>query len=285
MPLDPDLVGSTYEAGGFEVTADGIAAYADATLERLEAYQGSDAVAPPVFGIVPVWGGIQRIMADDRLGFDLARIVHGEQRMRFHRPVRAGDALTSTGTVASLGHRGDNEIVTLTFTTRDDAGEPVLEQDVVVVSRGTAPPEEQRRSVGKPGTEPPAAVGATSEEEPDIERTVDLPEDITYRYANASGDDNAIHVDPEFAERAGLGGIIVHGMCMFAVALQGVVEEVADGDPGRVAAASVRFSRPMRPGEPLTTRIWRTPQGGVFESRDPAGNAVLKAGAAEVRPV
>ena len=82
--------------------------------------------------------------------------------------------------------------------------------------------------------------------------SVELPADVTYRYARASGDDNRIHVDDEFAKSTGLPGIIVQGMCLFSIALQAVVETA--GGPTRVGAAAVRFRRPVLPGTRFETR-------------------------------
>jgi acyl dehydratase len=49
----------------------------------------------------------------------------------------------------------------------------------------------------------------------------------------------------------------------------------------------VRFSRPVLPGEDVTTRFWPTAEeGGAttygFETENPAGQAVIKDGLAEV---
>lgn len=274
------LVGTRFEVDDFAVTAERIEAYAEATGDPLPAYRGPEAVAPPVFGIVPVWGGVQSAMADPRLEIDLGRIVHGEQHMRYRRPIRAGDVLRSTGELISVHERGENEILVLRFSTADAAGEPVLEQDIVTVSRGTASGEEGRST----GATPPPQLPSPPDGDPDEARTADLDDEITYRYAKASGDDNRIHVDPEFARGAGLPGIIVQGLCLLSIALQGPIERHASGDPGRVRALGVRFSRPIEPGRGLTTRIWTVPEGARFEGVDPDGNAVLKNGVVEIAP-
>ena len=43
-----------------------------------------------------------------------------------------------------------------------------------------------------------------------------VADDQTVRYAAASGDDFAIHLDDEFARKVGLPGRIVHGLCTMA---------------------------------------------------------------------
>jgi acyl dehydratase len=269
-----------FEVPDFVVSAERIGAYAAATGDPLPAYRGEQAVAPPVFAIVPVWPAIQSALAEEALGLDVSRIVHGEQHMRFHRPIRAGDVLRSGGELAALEERGQNEVFVLRFSTETAEGTPVAEQDVVCVSRGTA--EGNRAAVTASGNarrllDPP-------DQEPDAVRTVHLAEDITYRYAEASGDDNRIHVDPVFARDAGLPGIIVQGLCLLSIALQGVIEVVGDRRPERVRALGVRFSRPLQPGRSFETRIWSTQEGASFEGAGPDGKPVLRNGTVTLAP-
>ena len=61
------------------------------------------------------------------------------------------------------------------------------------------------------------------------------------KYAGASGDFNVIHWSDRLATKAGLPGVIAHGMYTMAQAGR-YVTELAGGDPGRVKQFSVRFS-------------------------------------------
>lgn len=61
-------------------------------------------------------------------------------------------------------------------------------------------------------------------------------------YANASGDQNPIHQDDDFAKSVGLPGIIAHGM--FTMGLVGTVLTDVAG-PGSVIDFQVRFTRPV----------------------------------------
>lgn len=60
------------------------------------------------------------------------------------------------------------------------------------------------------------------------------------RYAAASRDHNAIHWSQTFAERAGLPGVIAHGMLTMGAAVQ-LVSDWA-GDPGAVVDYQTRFT-------------------------------------------
>ena len=278
MSINRERLGASYGPVHLTVDADRIAAYADATADPLPLYRGRNAVAPPAFAVVPVWSAIQQAIADDELGIDIGRIVHGEQRMAFHRLIRAGDELTSVGSLSSITERGENEVFILTFETRDAAGSLVTTQEVVCVSRGTA-----ASKPAQAGSQPVPATSSSGEErEPDLVRGVDLPDDITFRYASASGDDNRIHVDDEFARSVGLPGIIVQGMCLFSIALQAVLGAAGGGRPERVGSATVRFRRPLRPGSTFETSVYADGDETRFEGRGRDGQVVLTGTAAIV---
>lgn len=62
-------------------------------------------------------------------------------------------------------------------------------------------------------------------------------------YANASGDQNPIHQDEEFAKGVGLPGLIAHGMFTMATAAR-VLTDFA-GDPGAIVEFGTRFTKPV----------------------------------------
>jgi acyl dehydratase len=110
-----------------------------------------------------------------------------------------------------------------------------------------------------------------------------IAEDQTRRYADASGDHNAFHLDDEVARAAGLPGIIVHGLCLMAFAGRAVLASQEIDDPAAIRRLAVRFSRPMTPGDALTTRIRRPENGAIrFDSTDRGGDVILKDGLAEL---
>ena len=80
------------------------------------------------------------------------------------------------------------------------------------------------------------------------ELVVTFTEEQIAAYAEASGDRNPIHLDPEFARSVGLPGVIAHGMLQM-----GLLARVA-GDPGRLRQLSCRFAGMVRPGDTVTFR-------------------------------
>ena len=104
-------------------------------------------------------------------------------------------------------------------------------------------------------------------------------------YAAASGDFNPIHIDPEIGEMAGLGGVILQGLCTMAWAAEAAVNYA--GDPGRVKRVRVRFSRPVAPGDTVTIqgKTSRVENGRTFAeltAKNQRGEDVLRGASVEL---
>lgn len=69
------------------------------------------------------------------------------------------------------------------------------------------------------------------------------------RYAGASGDFNPIHTVVPIGEKAGLGGVIAHGMLIMGMAGEALGKWFARD---QLRMFKVRFSKMTRPGEKLT---------------------------------
>jgi len=63
---------------------------------------------------------------------------------------------------------------------------------------------------------------------------------LTKRYAEASGDPNPIHTDPDFAKKVGLPGVILHGLYTMAQVAR-AHSAVAGGDPRALKRLAVQF--------------------------------------------
>lgn len=107
-------------------------------------------------------------------------------------------------------------------------------------------------------------------------------------YAEAAGDFNPIHLDPEFAAQTQFGSRIAHGMLILAF----VSEMMGTAFPATWAeggALRVRFRAPVFPGESVTTYgkiklITDSPSGRVAECvvgcRKPDGSDAIAGTAA-----
>ena len=67
-------------------------------------------------------------------------------------------------------------------------------------------------------------------------------------FARLSGDDNPIHVDPDFAAGTRFGKTVAHGALLCSV-LRGLIEELVPG--GRQVRQSTLYPAPSAVGEPL----------------------------------
>lgn len=276
MPINPELVGRTYPASTYEVTSDAIRAYAAATNEGNPAFGGDEPVAPPAFPVVPSSGVLAAVLFDPDLGVNLARLVHGEEDHVLHAPIRPGDVLTVAGSLESSEAKESGETFTVYTSLTNQDGVLAAEVRSLMFVRGSG--SRTKGTPAEPEPEPEIAFSAVQK----------VDEDQTYRYAEASGDHNPIHTDPEFARgAAGLPGIILHGMCTMAFAGKVILDEACGGDPSRLRRIRVRFSKPVFPGETLTTRGWVLGSAdGIttygFETLNTRGSPVLRNGEAEV---
>jgi acyl dehydratase len=69
-------------------------------------------------------------------GIDFSRIVHGDQRFTFSRPIVAGDELTAQLTVASVKSLGGHSMVTAVSEITDESGAHVVTATSTLVVRG-----------------------------------------------------------------------------------------------------------------------------------------------------
>jgi acyl dehydratase len=268
MSFDVTAIGKAGDEHPYEVTAPALQAYADAT---------DDVVGGPVFALLPVWdaaGQVSRAVASDDIR---PQVVHYEQDVVVHRPLTAGMRLRSRATPVALLGRPNGTSLVIRTETRGEDGELLNEQYITEFFRGIEAPE----SVGERA--PDHRLDA--EGEPAAEITYPVAEDQTVRYADASGDHFAIHLDDDFARSVGLPGRIVHGLCTMAFTGRAVLEAAGAGDPARVERLAVRFSAPLFPGDTLTTRIWSLGDGAYgFDAVSGQGATVVKDGRAELAP-
>ncbi|MDQ1513045.1 MAG: hypothetical protein QOC59_887 [Microbacteriaceae bacterium] len=95
-----------------------------------------DVVAPPTFAVVVQERTLAQLLADERAGVDFSRVVHGDQRFSYRRPIVAGDLLTARMTVTSVKRLGGNAMITAESVLRDAAGEHVATAVSTLVVRG-----------------------------------------------------------------------------------------------------------------------------------------------------
>ena len=146
MPLDQSFVGRSwpptepYQVGREKIRefARAIGAtdaeYLDPEAARAIGY--ADVVAPPTFPIVLTMDASRQVIDDPALGLDYSRVVHGDQKFAYTRPVVAGDALVCVNTVDEITSRGGHDFITTRTQVSTADGEPVVTVWSKLVQRG-----------------------------------------------------------------------------------------------------------------------------------------------------
>jgi acyl dehydratase len=96
----------------------------------------ADVVAPPTFAVVVQEQTLAQLLAEPDAGIDFSRVVHGEQRFSYTRPIVAGDELRATLTVTSVKTLGGNAMVTAESAIVDTDGGHVVTATSTLVIRG-----------------------------------------------------------------------------------------------------------------------------------------------------
>lgn len=270
-PRPATPVGKRYDGGQHEAIRTEFLAYAAATDDPNPAYGD---IAPPMYHVRPLMPLMSALAADPELDLDRLRLVHGEHAATFYRPLRDGDRLDLSARLLSLEDKPSGRVATFGLYIHV-AGALAVEATTTYFVRAkqtdAAPREKAARA---PEAAPP---------EPTWTGPQAVALDQPVRYADASGDHNPIHLDPAVAQAAGLPGVILHGLCTMAFAQRDLVRTVCGGDPLRLRALSVRFARPVLPGQQLALSVWDDGTGDVrFATTDDQGRAVIANGRARV---
>jgi acyl dehydratase len=282
MAVDLTTLGTPSEPADFLVEAARTVQYAAATNDPNPRYTSGE-LAPPVFGVVPVFDAIAASSAGLIPQEYVFFIVHGEQDMHFHQPLRPGVTLSTTVTPLSVRVGGSGTRITMQTDSADKAtGEPVVTQYFTIFVRTMS--DGESAGPDKPGHDFPEAARGAPVGEPFV---VHVDDDQTFRYRDASGDQMPIHLDDAVAKSVGLPGIIAHGLCTMAMTSQAVVQRVCDGDPARLKRLAVRFAANVFPGNDVEVQLYDAGPAGdgrhayAFEATS-KGDVVVKNGWAEV---
>lgn len=247
MPIDPDIaIGAELPSQEVSWTASDVLLYhlaLGARPEELRYVYERDLRTLPTFAVV---AGTLRTTRQPTLvmpgiDVDLVRALHGRQELVVHKPLPPEGRVTAHSRIADVYDKGSAAIIVTETET------PYYTLRTTVFVRGEG---------GFGGHRGPSTSRPAPDREPDA--TVLCPtwpqQALFYRLC---GDRNPLHVDPEFAARAGFPRPIMHGLCTYGMVGKAVVDSVLDGDPGRLTAISGRFAGVVYPGESLRVRIWR----------------------------
>lgn len=198
-------------------------------------------------------------LADPASGVDPKEVLHVEQAFELIAPVPATGEVVSQTRITGVIDKGAGGAALILSETElcDAAGCPFARLDRTTFIRGGG---------GFGGTTEaanPRPVRPMPDGPPD--HVVDLatrPEQaLLYRL---NGDLNPLHSDPDLARQVGFERPILHGLCTMGVVCHALLRVLGDYADETMRGVSLRFSKPVYPGETIRTEIWND---GSFRAR------------------
>lgn len=215
-------------------------------------------VAPPGFAFVPTYPlSIAIVRA---AGINPDHITHVAESQRLNRPITAGQVLSSAASI--IGHREAAEgarLLSWRADLADTGGEPVgTTASTVLVRRDNRWPHRRDPAPYRPRA-------AATRHRFQVTRA------HLAKYCEVSGDTHPVHRSDVAARQCGLGGVIMHGSLLLAVA--GRAATASAGGPAGVTELGGRFTMPVEvPDDDLGCQLDVTAASG------PAGKLALDVG-------
>ena len=184
-----------------------------------------------------------------RSKMNYAKLLHGEQRLRLHRPLPSAGEFDINTRIVGVYDKGKDKgalVLTESGAVLPD-GEPLFTVGSTSFYRGDG---------GFGGTAEGAPTPhALPRRKPDTVCTLPQRPEQALIYA-LCGDRNPLHRDPVAARRSGFERPILHGLCSYGIACHAVLDQVVNYDATRILSFDARFSAPVYPGEAQTVDLW-----------------------------
>jgi acyl dehydratase len=282
------LVGATVGPLTQEIDARWLMAYAAGLGETEPAYldtlRAGGLVAHPLFPVSYEWP-LAVESRERQLGAEIAlHGVHASHDLTLHRPIRAGDRLTTTAIVVAVAPRRAGAYVLTRYETRNARAERVSTTDYGSVYLGVACEPEGSLL---PGTALPKGEGGAKEEDAWTDE-VPIAATLAHVYSECARIWNPIHTDPEAARRVGLPSIILHGTATLALSVSAALRHDERGPAARITRLACRFTGMV----PLPSRLLVQGRSDTtagagrrvrFRATMPSGGVVLADGCLEAQ--
>lgn len=215
-------------------------------------YEGRGPKVLPTYAVIPGMRALGNIGKVVKL--DVARLLHGEQGVQIHRPLPATAELTMTSHISEVWDKGKAAVIGIHADFADAEGVVFSTTSTLFFIGGggfggeTGPSTKDKNQ--PPDRAPDQTISYATQEE----------QGALYRL---SGDRVALHIDPEFAQKAGYEKPFMHGLCTFGFVGRAVLQGVCGMDPARFISMEGRFSERAEFGDEIQTQIWHTNPGEV----------------------
>lgn len=195
--------------------------------------------------------------ARPEVDLDDLHVVHGSERIELDMDIPVEGHVESTPRIVAVHDKGPGKGALVV--SRREIRDCASGKRIAVVT--------QRAFCRADG-----GIGSTPGEASPPARLPDRASDGEFRLATSSraaaiyrlsGDDNPLHIDPEFAGAAGFPRPILHGLATYGHLARGILRQF----PGRrIRSMDCRFTGPVLPGDELTVTVWNVPGGCRFRA-------------------
>jgi acyl dehydratase len=269
QPISAELVGLATDPVEVSWTEKDVQLYALAVGCKPEQeldfiYEARGPKVLPTFAVIPGLNIMGAVMS--QVQFNLAMLLHGEQKITLHRAIPATGKAMGVGTIVEVWDKGKAAVVGVECVVSDAQG-PLFTTHATLFIRGA----------GGFGGERGAASQAVQvpQREPDhvVEDITRAEQAALYRL---TGDRNPIHIDPGFAKFGGFDQPFLHGLCTYGFAGRAALSRLCDGDPARFKSMTGRFSDQVYMGDSIITKIWIEQAGAaIMQVETQKGNVAL----------
>jgi acyl dehydratase len=219
----------------------------------------------PTFAVVPALEAMATTLG--KLGANPMMILHGEQGTYMDKPIPQRGKFITTPEVTGIYDKGKGALVVINTSTTDEKGEHLFDSMISLYCRG------QGNFGGDRGPEQPAW-DPPEGKDPEFKDSYKTSEDLPALY-RLSGDINPLHIDPNFARIGGFDRPILHGLCTYGIVCKSLIKGLCNDDVTRLKEYKVRFSRPVMPGETITTKAWNLGDGTYAVQANTENNLVI----------
>jgi len=228
-------------------------------------YERKGPLVLPTYAVIPGMRALGNLGQAVKL--KIQRLLHGEQSVELIRPLPANADIILNSRISEVWDKGKAGVIGVTSEGSDEDGLLFKTHATLFYIGG-----------GDFGGEPgPSSSGKNlpPEREPDhvIEHQTREEQGALYRL---SGDKVALHIDPEFAQKAGYDKPFMHGLCTYGFVGRAILSSVCQGDPERFHSMTGRFAQRVQFEQKIITKIWVTSPGeAIVQAENQDGVVVL----------
>jgi acyl dehydratase len=251
MALNMNAVGKTIGPLTRDYTWKDVVLYAlgvGAGFADLEYCYEKDLKVIPSFAIAAIFDLVFHIGTESK--FNPAGILHGEQGLIFYNPIPTQGTLTTEAKITHYYDKGKEKgaLVVTENETFDSSGKKLFAGVFTMFARLDG---------GFGGENAPQKTVVFPDKKPDfvVDANPSLDQPLLYRL---SGDTFDLHVNSKFAQLAGFEKPIMHGLCTHGYACRALIHSLIPGHPEKARRMDCRFAKPLYPGTPIQTLIWKT---------------------------